>query len=306
MKRVFTIVLLCYCAYLRSAYADSCGASGIALQVLGSGGPEVQGKRASSSYLIWQDGKARVLVDSGGGSPLRFGESGADFVDLDVVLFTHLHADHSAGFPSLIKSAYFQDRRRPLPVFGPPGNTAFPATTAFVKAMFDEKQGAFRYLSDYIDPKAQSSYKIQAHDVALKADEARMIFSNERLRVTAMQVIHGGIPAVAYRVDVAGKSVVFSGDTGGENGNLEKLAKGADLFVAHNAVPEGTTGFILKLHMPPSVIGRIAATAGVKQLVLSHRMLRTLGHEAETQAAIGASYHGPVAFADDLSCFPIH
>ena len=99
MKRVFTIVLLCYRAYLRSAYADSCGASGIALQVLGSGGPEIQGKRASSSYLIWQDGKARVLVDSGGGSPLRFGESGADFVNLDVMLFTHLHADHSAGFP---------------------------------------------------------------------------------------------------------------------------------------------------------------------------------------------------------------
>lgn len=47
--------------------AEVCGKSGIALQVLGSGGPELQDKRASSSYLIWQDGKARVLIDSGGG-----------------------------------------------------------------------------------------------------------------------------------------------------------------------------------------------------------------------------------------------
>ena len=57
--------------------------------------------------------------------------------------------------------------------------------------------------------------------------------------------------------------------------------------------------------MPPSVIGRIAARAGVKGLVLSHRMLRTLGREAETQAAVTAPYRGPVSFADDLSCYEL-
>ena len=51
----------------------ACGAKGVAVQVLGSGGPEMRG-RASSSYIVWLDGKARVLVDSGGGSALRFGE----------------------------------------------------------------------------------------------------------------------------------------------------------------------------------------------------------------------------------------
>lgn len=161
MRLVLCLLLLCFAAAGAEA-AALCGSSGVALQVLGSGGLEVQDKRASTSYLIWQDGKTRALIDSGGGSPLRFGESGADFVDLDVVLFTHLHADHSAGFPSLVKSSYFQDRRRPLPVFGPTGNRAFPATTAFVNALFDDKHGAFRYLSEFVDPKAQSSYKIEA------------------------------------------------------------------------------------------------------------------------------------------------
>jgi hypothetical protein len=46
-----------------SADAQTCGGEGIAVQVLGSGGPELQDKRASSSYLVWQDGQARVLVE---------------------------------------------------------------------------------------------------------------------------------------------------------------------------------------------------------------------------------------------------
>jgi ribonuclease BN (tRNA processing enzyme) len=57
--------------------------------------------------------------------------------------------------------------------------------------------------------------------------------------------------------------------------------------------------------MPPSVIGRIARDASVTHLILSHRMLRTLGHEAETEAKVRASFRGPVTFADDLDCFPL-
>ena len=99
-----------------SAAAQSCGLHGVAVQVLGSGGPEMQDKRASSSYLVWEDGRARVLVDIGGGSGLRFGESGATMSQLDVILFSHFHVDHSGDFPVLIKSSWFEDRKRPLPV----------------------------------------------------------------------------------------------------------------------------------------------------------------------------------------------
>jgi ribonuclease BN (tRNA processing enzyme) len=75
----------------------------------------LQDKRASSSYLVWQDGQARVLVDAGGGSALRFGESGAKMSQLDVILFTHIHVDHSADFPALMFSSWFEDRHQPLP-----------------------------------------------------------------------------------------------------------------------------------------------------------------------------------------------
>jgi ribonuclease BN (tRNA processing enzyme) len=110
---------------------------------------------------------------------------------------------------------------------------------------------------------------------------------------------------LAYRVDLGGVHIAFSGDTNGNNGNLERLADAADVLVAHNAVPEGAQGVERALHMPPSVIGLIARDARVKRLILSHRMLRTLGREEETTSAIRESFSGSVAFANDLDCFPI-
>jgi ribonuclease BN (tRNA processing enzyme) len=58
-----------------------------------------------------------------------------------------------------------------------------------------------------------------------------------------------------------------------------------------------------RLHVPPSVIGTIAANAHVQQLILSHRMLRTLGKESETQFETKRRYAGPIAFANELDCF---
>jgi len=113
------------------------------------------------------------------------------------------------------------------------------------------------------------------------------------------------VPALAWRVEIGGRSIVFSGDTNGEGAGLVHLAKNADLFIAHNAGPEGATGVERRLHMPPSVIGQIAEEARVKRLVLSHRMLRTLGKEQQTQSEISKSFSGPVAFANDLDCFPV-
>jgi ribonuclease BN (tRNA processing enzyme) len=292
------------CAYQPSA-AQSCGTKGIALQVLGSGGPELQDKRASSSYLIWQDGQARVLVDAGGGSALRFGESGAHMSQLDVILFSHFHVDHSGDFPVLIKSSWFEDRKRPLPVYGPEGNDFMPSTVEFVYDFFGDKHGAFRYLSELLVPGGEGDYKLQPHNVVASPKPAE-VFRRSGIAAQAVRVVHGGFPSLAWRVEIGGKAIVFSGDTNGEAAGLRQLAANADLFVAHNAVPEGVTGVERNLHMPPSVIGEIAAEAHVKHLVLSHRMLRTLGKENQTQSEIEKKFSGPVTFANDLDCFPLN
>jgi ribonuclease BN (tRNA processing enzyme) len=118
-----------------------------------------------------------------------------------------------------------------------------------------------------------------------------------------VRVVHGQVPALAWRVEVGGKFIVFSGDTGGDNPGLVQLAMNADLFIAHNAVPEAAVGIERRLRMPPRLIGQIAEDAHLKNLVLSHRMLRTLGKEEQTQSEIKKRYPGPVEFADDPDCF---
>src|ERR1700744_3676190 len=143
IKALLILVSLLSIGKTSPVIAQACGAAGLAVQVLGSGGTELQDKRASTSYLIWQNGSARVLVDAGGGSALRFGESGAQMSQLDVFLFSHFHIDHSGDFPALVFSSWFEDRKRPLPVYGPPGNSFMPSTTEFVRDLFSEPRGAW-------------------------------------------------------------------------------------------------------------------------------------------------------------------
>ena len=283
--------------------APGCHGAGVWLQVLGSGGPELNDQRASSGYLVWQDGRARILVDMGPGSMLRYEQSGARIEDLDVVLLTHLHVDHSADLPALIKAAFFTERARDLPIYGPTGNARMPDTVAFVQALFASPAGAYRYLADYLT--GEAAFRLLPYNVSAEGVLVQPVIEGKNFQVTAAPVHHGAIPALAWRVDIAGRTLAFSGDMNGDNHTLPKLAAEVDLLVAHHAVPQEAKGVERKLHMPPSVIGEIAEEAKVRQLVLSHRMKRTLGREAESTREIRKRYVGPLAFAEDGQCFRV-
>jgi len=287
-----------------TAFADDnrCIDQGVQLQVLGSGGPEVGDQRASSSYLVWLDGKARVLIDVGGSSSVNFGRSGAQMADLDAILFSHFHVDHSADLPTLIKSSFFDERQRDLPVFGPSGNPWMPDTEDFLESLFGI-EGAFRYLSAFVDDGRSNGFRLTPIVLDVDTRKIQTVFKNKRITISAIPVHHGSLPALAWRINLAGKILVFSGDMNGDYRTLPLLAKDADILLAHNAVPESARGVERKLHMPPSVIGKIAGQARVKQLVLSHRMKRTLGKETQTLENIRKHYHRTAVFADDLQCF---
>ncbi|PHV10387.1 MBL fold metallo-hydrolase [Chitinimonas sp. BJB300] len=286
------------------AAPNRCPTHGIYLQVLGSGGPELNG-RAQSSYLVWDQGKARVLVDAGPGSAVNFGRAGARYETLNVIALTHLHADHSADLPAYVKNGFFSDRQENLPILGPDGSSRFPATTEWLKALFAAPDGAYRYLDSFLSGDDQPAYRLLPQDI-LPEDGATMTpYQQGNLTLTAVSVTHGAVPALAWRVTLGDRSVVFSGDTNGNGDSLQKLAQGAGLLVAHNAVPEGAKGIERALHMPPSRIGEIAAAGNIKMLLLSHRMNRTLGREPETQQTIRKYYQGKLAFANDFDCIAL-
>lgn len=305
MRSVYLACL--FYAYMSTCLAsnpvdlNTCKGSPLSVQILGSGGPEFYLDRASTSYLIWRNGKALLLVDTGSGSKFRFAQSGADFNTVKFILFSHFHVDHSADFPSFIKSAFFSDRNLDLYVFGPEGNQFLPSVNSFVKAMIGADQSAYPYLNRYLD--GSDEYRIIIKQIKIDTHGTQKFTPEKGVTLSTIPVHHGPLPALAWRVDIAKKSIAFSGDMNGDYNTLAILAKDADILIAHNAIPETATGVARNLHMPPSVIAKIAQQAKVKHLILSHRMHRTLGYEKQTLDLIRKEYSSPVHFADDLDCF---
>src|SRR5260370_26040134 len=103
MISIFRISFMCSLAALAApspASAQSCAAGPAAVQILGSGGPAINRGRASASYVLWVGGQARMLVDMGGGTYLRFGQSGAKLGDLALGGLSHLHPHPPSHLPA--------------------------------------------------------------------------------------------------------------------------------------------------------------------------------------------------------------
>jgi ribonuclease BN (tRNA processing enzyme) len=298
----FFLVVASVASLLLPAQSQATCPTPLAVQVLGSGGPSSDDARASSGYLLWIDGEARLLVDAGGGVFLRFGEAKAKFESLDLIALSHLHADHVSDLPAVLKSGYFTDRKRPLPIAGPSGSAAFPGTGEFMRALFDPKRGAFRYLSGYLDGSGGLP-PAPVTEVDAASRESRQIFANEHFKLTAIGVTHGSVPALGFLVEVRGRRIAFSGDQNGDNPAFAAMIKGADLLIMDHAIPEVTGNVEARLHARPSEIGTLAASAGVKHLVLSHNMARSLAPLKSDLEVIKARYTGRIDVAEDLMCF---
>ncbi len=308
MQRVILLLCILFVVPVACAKAvESCPLEeGITLQVLGSGGPIADDGRASAGYLVWVDGESRVMIDTGGGTFLRFGEAGAKFASLDFIGLSHFHTDHSADLPALLKSGYFSDRQRSLIVAGPDASAPFPGLNTYLDNMLRKPHGAYAYLSGYLDGTGGLA-KIEPVEVATDNSVALTVFGEEdgAMQISALHVPHGIVPALAFRVRIGETSVVFASDQNGDDPVFVEFAKNATILVMHMPVPEGVSGAGRKLHAPPSVIGNIAQQAGVGTLVLSHLMARSLKNLDNHVEIVKASYDGRVIVANDLDCITL-
>jgi ribonuclease BN (tRNA processing enzyme) len=289
------------------ASAQTCAAGPVTLQILGSGGPAINSERASTSYLLWVDGKARMLVDMGGGAYLRFGQSGAKLSDLALIAISHLHPDHVSDLPALLWLSH-QVRKEPLPIVGPSagtgisgpaGNDVAPDFPTFLARMFDEKNGAFQVMGATLGASKGNGVplKISVADV-LKA-EPSTVFEGQGLKVTAFGIPHANMPTLAYRVETSDGTIVFSSDQNGTNPKFVDFARDADVLIMHLAIAAGATS---PLHAAPAVVGRIAQQAHVGRLIVSHIGLFDLNAAI---AELKAAYTGPLIIGADLQCTPL-
>ena len=299
-----SLTLACLLGLASPANSAGCGERGVAVQVLGSGGPAPDVGRASSGYLVWVDGKARLMIDAGGGTFLRFAESGARIEDLSLIVLTHLHTDHAGELPNLLKGGFFGDREAPLAVAGPSGSRLFPGIKDYLRSLFDAKQGSFRYLAGFLDG-SDGLFALRAHELPAAKGRRASLELPDGITLDSVGVEHGPVPALGLRVRVGGKRIAFSGDQNGDNPAFAELARGADLLIMTHAIPEAADPAAARLHARPSEIGALAERAGVGRLLLSHLMRRSLDHLDASLASIRARYPGPVEVAADLQCLPL-
>ncbi len=303
-RRMALSVLVLTLLSLNAVAEPSCSAHPLALQILGSGGPVADDSRASSGYLLWHQGRSRLLVDAGSGVFTRFGEAGARFADLDLLALSHFHTDHAASLPALLKSGYFSSRRRPLPVVGPGAAGPFPSLDQFLHRLLDRKQGAFAYLAGYLTG-TDGLVKLEPTTVKVDLREPVTVYDAGGLRVEALPVPHGIVPALAFRATVAGRTLVFGSDQNGSGAAFKDLARGADLLVLHAAIPERAGRAARSLHAVPSRLADIARDTDPATLVISHWMARSLRHQQAIASSIVEQYGGKLALAQDLDCFPL-
>jgi ribonuclease BN (tRNA processing enzyme) len=278
--------------------------SPLELLVLGSGGPGAAG-RAASSYLIFVDGDARILVDAGPGSFARLGEAKASLSDTDIVLLTHLHIDHAGEIPGMFKArAVSGSGPIEFNVWGPTGSPGkgedayFPGTREFLHLLFGPK-GAFAYLNDFAAP-----ITLHGHDIPVSLENAAplQILKQGGMVITAIAGHHGDAPSVIYRVDHSGKSITFSGDIDAQGlPSLRSIAKSTDLLVFNSVVldPPGSPAILYTLHTPPKAIGELAKEVGARALLLSHISPAVDESNSAVLDSIRKNYAGGVSFAKD-------
>jgi ribonuclease BN (tRNA processing enzyme) len=299
----------------------------LSVMVLGSGGPvATPSGRASAGYMIFVEGKPRVLMDVGGGTYQRIAKSGLNIKDLDIVLLSHLHIDHTGDLSSTIKTIYFHNnlagtgRTDPVRIYGPaengvpfPGTSVsqYPATSDYAHDHYALPGGTERYLNIFATAISQgaSKFAYEAHDLKSAVPSAvieEVLHTADGLTIQAIAVDHGPVPAVAFRIEYKGHSIVYSGDTGSRGPNMITIAQGADLLIYDTAIMEDqpTNPVFHVLHTEPARIGEVAQAANVKKLVLSHITPVTEPRLKEVKKIIRSqAYTGKISEAKDLKVY---
>jgi ribonuclease BN (tRNA processing enzyme) len=242
------------------------------LVLLGTaGGPRPRKRRSGSAQAIVAGGKVYV-IDCGDGVARQMALAGLAFRDLRHVLVTHHHSDHNVDLGALLQLAWISGLVTPVDCWGPP-----PIRRMIEDYLrFQDKDIQLR-ISDEGRPPLKPL--IRGHDV----DRDGLVFQDERVRVTAAKVPHPPLDvAFAYRFDTSDRSIVVSGDTR-ESDEVVKLAVGADVLVHEVMLAERVRELVRNLpngealarsiishHTTAEQVGRVAAAARVKTLVLSH------------------------------------
>ena len=274
LTAIFTILFL---TYAPAVFAEN----STRLVLLGTGTPLPDPDRSGSATAVVVNGKA-YLVDFGPGVVRRAasakpdkGIGELDPVNITTAFLTHLHSDHTAGYPDLILTPWTMGRDKPLEVYGPPG---LKKMTELLLAAYSEDIALRR---DGLEKESPGGITVNVHEIS-----AGVIFKDENVTVTAFPTKHGEWKnSFGYRFDTKDRSIVISGDTTPTEETV-KACNGCDILL-HEATTEkylrnpmrpnaqgyDIKAYAAKYHTTTSQLAELAARAKPKLLILYHNTI---------------------------------
>lgn len=242
------------------------------LILLGTGGGPRPRKASSAAAQVIVINNTAYVIDCGNGVARQLVFANVPLATLGNIFLTHQHSDHNADYGNLIWLAWTAGLKTRVDTWGP------PPLEKMTKLFFE--------MNTYdIDTRIGNEGRVplvplvHVHELT----EGGPVMSDQNVKVTATLVDHPPVvPAFAYRFDTADRSIVISGDTAPSE-NLVKLAKGADVLVHSVLYVPAVDRLVARVPNAPALkasiiahqtsvedAGRVAQSAGVKTLVLSH------------------------------------
>ena len=310
-RHIFAAVLLFtttfFCASTSSPRFEAFGqakvSSGTQVVLLGTGTPNPDPDRSGPSVAIVVN-DTPYIVDFGPGvvrraaAAHRMGIKALTMPKLTRAFVTHLHSDHTGGYPDLIFTPWVLEREQRLEVYGPPG----------IKAMTDHILKAYeediRIRLDGLEPANETGYQVNAHEI-----KPGVIYKDQNVTVRAFAVNHGSWShAFGYRFDTADRSIVISGDCA-PSANVIENCNGCDVLihevyseVGFKTIPPVWQRYHSSFHTSSRQLGEIASKAKPGLLILYHQLFWGRSDQ-DLVNEVRQFYNGKVVSGSDLAVF---
>ncbi|MDZ7725046.1 MAG: MBL fold metallo-hydrolase [candidate division KSB1 bacterium] len=244
------------------------------ITVLGSGTCAITPERSCAGYALHCRDQL-IIMDMGFGALRRMMQANIDYREIDVILITHEHLDHSSDLAPLLMALHHTPgfiRRAPLTLVGPKGFKRFLT-------------GCRDLYGDWL--LENETFDLVIHEL-----------DNETLEIAPCAIkacpMHHSRPSVGYRIEYQERSLAYSGDTGMCDQVID-LNRDADLAILECSFPDDQP---FEYHLTPEQVGTIAAAAGCRRLLLTH--FYPMMENVDIIGMVKKQYNGVISLAYDL------